>query len=180
VLVAREHRYDKVSLGGYLVDVYCLGVKDVIGPRAVASRELPTFVERYFEGYPAAPVEAPVELARHLVWGSVEYARGLGFEPDRGLAAASELLGPLDGPSAITFGRDGKPVFVQGPRDDAASILRTLEDSVGKDGYEFVAMEGHDHSHAARPAERPGARTGGRMGSVEAVPGSRMWRTRNR
>src|SRR5215470_2903308 len=66
VLVAREHRYDKAAVCGWLVDVYCLGVRDVLGPRAVAERELPAFVERYFDGYPAPAMTAPIELARNL------------------------------------------------------------------------------------------------------------------
>jgi hypothetical protein len=32
VLVARRDRWDKVSVCGYLADVYCLGVKKVLGP----------------------------------------------------------------------------------------------------------------------------------------------------
>lgn len=34
-----------------------------------------------------AAVEAPIELARHLVFGAADYARGLGFEPARDFEA---------------------------------------------------------------------------------------------
>jgi hypothetical protein len=179
-LVAREHRYDKVSVCGYLVDVYCLGVRDVLGPRAVAARELSGFVERYFEGYPAPPPEAPIELGRHLVWGAVEYARGLGFEPPAGFEAAGGHLGALAGSSAITFGRDGKPVFVQRPGDDAVSIARTLEASVGKDNFEIVAGSARESRHGAAQTARPGRGGGARQTAGEAVPGGRQWRSRNR
>jgi len=43
------------------------------------------------------------------VFSAVEYARGLGFEPHADFAPAAGHLGPWTGPSAITFGRDGKP-----------------------------------------------------------------------
>jgi hypothetical protein len=33
VLAARRHRHDKVSVCGYLADVYCLGVKTALGRR---------------------------------------------------------------------------------------------------------------------------------------------------
>jgi hypothetical protein len=180
VLVAREHRYDKVAVGGWLVDVYCLGVRDVMGPRAVAARELPAFVERYFDGFPGTAVAAPIELARHLVWGAVAYARGLGFEPAPDFEASARHLGALEGSSAITFGRDGRPVFVQRPQDDVASVVRTLEGSVGKDGFDVVeSAEREVRQGAARPA-RPGPRGGASRGPGEAVPGSRQWRSRNR
>jgi hypothetical protein len=180
VLVAREHRYDKVAVCGWLVDVYCMGVRDVVGPRAVVGRELPAFVERYFDGFPGAAVEAPIELARHLVWGAVEYARGLGFEPAPDFEPSADHLGPLDGTSDITFGKDGRPTFVQRPQDDAASVVQTLEASVGKDGYDVVESAARTaRQGTARPA-RTGARGGAARGPGEAVPGSRQWRSRNR
>jgi len=138
VLVAREHRYDKVAVCGWLVDVYCMGVRDVLGPRAIAGREVPAFVERYFDGFPGAPVEAPIGLARQLVWGAVEYARGLGFEPAPDFEPSTGHLGALDGKSDITFGRNGRPTFVRRPQDDAASVLTRLEAAVGKDGFDVV------------------------------------------
>lgn len=139
VIVARRRRYDKVSACGYLVDVYCLGVKEVLGPRVLAERDLAAFVEQFFQAYDSPPLVAPVDLARHLVLGAVEYARGLGFEPAADFGRAADHLGPaLTDPSAIRFGRDGKPFFVQGPNDDAASIMRTLERSVGEGKFEFM------------------------------------------
>jgi hypothetical protein len=180
VLIAREHRYDKVMVGGWLVDVYCLGVRDVFGPRAVVGRDLAAFVEDYFDGYPAPAVAAPVELARHLVLGAAEYARGLGFEPPPSLEASTEQLGALEGASAITFGKDGRPVFVRRAQDDVASVVRTLEGSVGEGNFDVVEGHTHEAQHgAARPA-RTGARGGARIGAGEAVPGSRQWRSRNR
>jgi hypothetical protein len=83
VLVAREHPRigDDVTVCGYLVDPYCLGVKNALGPRAMGRKQLHRFVAAFFDGFDGAPLEAPAELARHLVWGAVAYARGLGFEP---------------------------------------------------------------------------------------------------
>lgn len=180
VLVARDHRYEKQALCGYLLDVYCMGVRDVFGPRAVPARETPAFVERYFEGYPAAAVEAPIELARHLVWGAVEYARGLGFEPDSRFAGAQAHLGPLDGAPAITFGRNGRPAYRQRPGDDGAAILRTLAGSAGADGYDLIEGDAHEERVATAHGARHGQRSGGAHSHGDAPVGSRMWRARNR
>lgn len=140
VLVAHERRRapgGEMSVCGYLVDAYCLGVKDALGPRSMSRTGLQRFTERFFDGFDEEPIEAPVELVRHLVWGAVAYARGLGFEPHRDFQAAAGHLEPLDGPSAIGFGRDGKPFYTQGPYDDADRIMRTLDAHVGLDhvGY---------------------------------------------
>jgi hypothetical protein len=48
VLVAREHKYGKVSVCGYLADVYCLGVKNAIGPKIMDELGLRTFVPDFF------------------------------------------------------------------------------------------------------------------------------------
>jgi hypothetical protein len=139
VLVAREERNGRVRVCGWLVDVWCLGVKDVVGPRLMNERRVAEFAGSYFAAYQARPPAAPVELARHLVFGAVAYARSLGFAPAAGFATTTGQLGPWAGPSAIGFGRDGKPFFLQGPRDNAAAILKTLEGSVGRDNFHFLA-----------------------------------------
>jgi hypothetical protein len=138
VLVTREERYGKVRVGGWLVDVWCLGVKDVVGPRVTDERRGAEFTRSYFAAYQAQPLAAPVELARHLVFGAVVYARSLGFAPAPGFETTAGHLGPWAGPSAIGFGRHGKPYFVQGSRDNAAAILETLERSVGPDNFHFL------------------------------------------
>jgi hypothetical protein len=140
VLVTRQERYGKMRLCGWLVDVYCLGVKDVVGPRVMSERRATELTGSFFAAYQARPVEAPLELAQHLVFGAVEYARGLGFEPARGFAATTGELGSWAGPSAISFGRDGKPFFVQGPHDNADAILQTLQRSVGRDNFTFLVQ----------------------------------------
>jgi hypothetical protein len=140
VLVTRQERHARVRLCGWLVDVYCLGVKDVVGPRVMDERHAADFSGSFFAAYQARPLEAPLELARHLVFGAVEYARSLGFEPTRGFAATTGELGSWAGPSAIRFGRDGKPFFVQGPHDNADAVLETLERSVGRGNFTFLVQ----------------------------------------
>jgi hypothetical protein len=140
VLVARRDRPRRVSVCGYLVDVYCLGVKNALGPRMMREDDLRPFRRMFFEAFADAgpPLEAPLDLARHLVCGAVDYARGLGFEPHPDYAPVASHLGRWEEASAITFGRDGVPYYVQGPYDNGASVLRTLNRTVGKDNFHFI------------------------------------------
>jgi len=138
VLVARRHRHDKVSVCGYLVDVHCLGVKNALGPRLMDEPDLVAFRRYFFGAFDADPVAAPLELAQQLVFGAVDYARGLGFEPHADYADVVGHLGDRVGGCDIEFGRDDMPFFVQGPYDDARHILQTLDASVGPGNYHFL------------------------------------------
>src|SRR5690606_34034220 len=88
VLVARRAGEGQAAVCGYLVDVYCLGVKNAWGPRLVYRRDLAACVEECFAAYPADPLPAPLELARQIVYGAVDYAVGLGFAPHPDFALA--------------------------------------------------------------------------------------------
>jgi hypothetical protein len=140
VLVTRQERYGRLRLCRWLVDVYCLGVKDVVGPRVMDERRAADFRSSSFAAYQARPLEPPPELAQHLVFGAVEYARSLGFEPAQGFAATTDQLGSWAGPSAISLGQDGKPFFVQGPHDKTDAVLQTLERSVGPGNLTFLVQ----------------------------------------
>ncbi len=120
------------------LDVYCLGVKNALGPRRMRRGELGSFVRTFFRPWDSGGVPAPVELARELVLGAVEYARTLGFAPHRDFERARGHLGAWEGPGAIRFGCDGKPSFTQGPYDDPGTVMRTLEESVGSGNFHFT------------------------------------------
>ncbi|MEO3892685.1 helix-turn-helix domain-containing protein [Nonomuraea sp. B5E05] len=139
VLVARRHTWDRMTVCGYLADVYCLGVKNAIGPDVLDDLELRRFREYFFGEY-AGWQEAPIELARHLVLGSIDYARTLGFEPDEEFEPVAGALGAWDEKSAITFGRDGRPFYVEGPHDDAAKVLRILRRTLSDDDFDYVTV----------------------------------------
>ncbi|MGW6503760.1 helix-turn-helix domain-containing protein [Nonomuraea angiospora] len=137
VLVARRHTWDRMTVAGFLADVYCLGAKNAIGPDVLDDRDLRRF-RQYFFGEYAGFQEAPIELARNLVFGSVDYARTLGFEPHEDFAPAAEVLGKWEGDAAITFGRDGRPFYAQGPDDDPARVLRTLRRTLSDEDFDYV------------------------------------------
>jgi hypothetical protein len=42
----------------------------------------------------------------------------------------------------LTFGMDGKPMYISGPYDDSERIMRKLADGPGEENYHFV----HAHS----------------------------------
>jgi hypothetical protein len=139
VLIARRGRHNEIGACGYLVDTFCLGVKNTIGPERMHRRDLPGFRALYFAALPAPPLPAPLELAQHLVHGAVAYADGLGLDPHSEFAEARGYLGELREPCAITFGHRGRPLYAAGPHDDSLAIVRRLKASVGSDGFAVAA-----------------------------------------
>lgn len=142
VLVAAPDAREKLSVCGYLVDTWCLGVKNAIGPQQMGRREFQAFKRYYFGPWGSEGIPVSLGLAQHLVLGAAEYARSLGFEPHPDFRGARRMLGSWDGPSAITFGRDGKPYYLNGPDDDPQHVLATLERSVGRDGFRYSVSLG--------------------------------------
>ena len=69
------------------------------------------------------------------------YARELGFEPhaDFGRAAGGSW-GHGTGECQLTFGRDGKPMYISGPDDDGERIIGKLRRGLGDGNYDVVHM----------------------------------------
>ncbi|MDX3613054.1 hypothetical protein [Streptomyces europaeiscabiei] len=139
ILIARQERASRVTLCGFLVDVYCLGVKDTVGPQVMGGGSLDAFVHDYYRAFDQPPLRIGLEQAQSIVHGGVAYARALGFEPAPDFAQAAVHLGE-PGPAAprIGFGRQGRPFYINGPRDDAQKIVRTLERTCGAGNYLYV------------------------------------------
>jgi hypothetical protein len=138
-LVARRRSHRRGATACvYLLDVYCLGVKNAMGPDNLDDRGLRRLTDRVFRSYQTPPIPAPIELVRDLVLGAAEYAHNLGFAPHPDFHHARAHLGHWTGPSAITFGRDGKPTYVSGPYDDAEQIIHTLRHAVGRKGFDYT------------------------------------------
>jgi hypothetical protein len=138
-LVARRRRHRRgATLCVYLLDVYCLGVKNALGPDTIDEQALRRLTNHAFSAYETPPIPAPIELVRELVLGAADYARHLGFAPHPDFEQARPHLGPWAGPSAITFGRDGKPTYIAGPYDDTDHIIRNLQRAVGRKGFNYT------------------------------------------
>jgi len=138
-LVARAGDGHRVMVCGCLVDTFCLGVKNALGPQRMHTRDLPDFVRLFFAGYPAPPLRAPLSLAQHVVHGAVAFAAALGLDPHPDFAQVRGFLGELREPCAIAFGERGRPVYVVGPHDDPVAVTRTLRASVGGGGFTVAA-----------------------------------------
>jgi hypothetical protein len=142
VCLSRELPGGSVAFGVFLVDRYCLGVKnafaDVAGRFAYEDR----IVGKLRSG--SGVRELSPAAARKLVEGSVAYAAALGLHPHADYHKAKRIFGDIDAAECkeeFEFGKDGKPCFIAGPNDTPERcrlILHTLERACGPDGFEYL------------------------------------------
>jgi hypothetical protein len=115
VILTRKTGPRSLVMAGFLVDVYCLGVKDAF-LRDIEEGEIKAVLEP-FESY--APLEAvDPAYARKLLRDAAAYARSLGLEPHGDYAAAESLFGGAAAEACeveFQFGYEGKPLYIPGP-----------------------------------------------------------------
>jgi hypothetical protein len=142
VLISRKLKSGHVAFVIFLVDVYCLGVKDVTLGVAPRSRYDFQVYGKLSEQYRL--VGLTPEAARKLVEGAVEYARDLGLPPHPDYRKAGPIFGDIDAEACreeFVYGQDGKPCFFAGPYDSpwrCKQIIRTLTDRCGPDGFHYL------------------------------------------
>lgn len=142
ILLARQQPDGDFCFAIYLVDKYCLGVKDTFA-KANYSRSRYQSEVRDGISVESNLKKCPLELAHQMIYASIEYAAQFGFEPHKDFALAQYLLQPrgeLPEPYKLTFGRDGKPFYIAGPRDNAQRIVRQLEKTAGTGNYDYLVV----------------------------------------
>jgi hypothetical protein len=140
VLVAREQPDGNICYGLYLIDNFCLGLKNTIARTNLSPVRYQKDVEDKFRGTP--PIKCSPELANQMIYGAIEYAAKYGFSPQKDFELTQYLLAPrgeLAEPYKLTFGQDGKPLFVAGPYDDANAIIKQLEQTAGPGNFDYIA-----------------------------------------
>ena len=148
VVVCRYKSGGRVETGSFLVDVYCLGVKDAFFRTFDEGEFREDCLARYFpDGLPAPK---PASWGRKLVEEAARYAASLGFAPPPDYKKGARVFGGVDASDCdeeFVFGNEGKPLYVQGPYDGGAKaerILATLRAKLGDDGFHYIIPMGVD------------------------------------
>jgi hypothetical protein len=142
VCLSREQPNGFVAFAVFLLDRYCLGVKDVIID--VTSRfHYDGKFHRTHRSLGTKEAIRPAK-ARKLVEEAVAYAHTLGLPPHADYPSAARLFGDID-PAECTetfeFGKDGKPFFIAGPHDTperCRRILAAVERACGPEGFHYT------------------------------------------
>ncbi len=139
----------------FLIDMFCLGVKDVnVRPCGPADlREMLESMDRQ-SGYQAVTPG----VARGFVEAAVAYAANLGLAPHADYSKAAGIWGQIEAlpvPAHLTFGKNGRPTYIAGPHDDNARqnmIFRKLAEHVGEGNFDFVIAPQIDDRFGSFPS----------------------------
>lgn len=115
--LARGATRDRLFVASFLIDTYCLGVKDAF-VRSAGGDEFAFYFDAMAEEAPLKEVDPA--YARKLLREAAAWAQSIGFAPHRDFATVEQMFGDVD-PAACEvefhFGRDGQPVYLAGPSD---------------------------------------------------------------
>ena len=141
LVLARKAADGRMAVITFLVDVYCVGVKDVI-LRLDGAYEIQEFIDRLNDTQPLVAIEP--SRARKLLRDLVAWSRSIGLAPHPDYAAAEPLFGDVSADAcaeSFSFGKDGKPFLIQGPSDTPARTRKRIEAmrrALGDDGFDYM------------------------------------------
>jgi hypothetical protein len=142
IVLVRRQPDGNLVFGNYLVDYYCLGLKDTDSAADVSPGKFRRdYLPKVFRTGP--PVELSPAVAHEIIYGGIEYAAQFGFRPHRDFRRSQYVLDPPDRhprSGEIEFGYKGKPLFIQGPYDDVDAILRKLTRSAGEGNFDYLVQ----------------------------------------
>jgi hypothetical protein len=140
LILARGATPHLLATGSFLLDVFCLGIKDVTFG-TFEHDEFAMYVEATDAGSPLVSI-APGD-ARKLMRDLAVWSQSIGFPPHRDFAAVERIFGDVSADESeadFPFGHDGKPIYIPGPFESATLIRRRIEQlqkHLGNDGFEF-------------------------------------------
>jgi hypothetical protein len=143
IVIARRHPDGRVACGLFLVDVFCLGVKNAHW-QILPESEYETMKRKMQSAGGAFDVVTPEHLVK-LVYGAVDFAQSFGFPPHHDYRHARMLLAGIDAAACrdiFEYGHEGKPMFVQGPYDSEAKVRTILDRLKAVEGDYVIGMRG--------------------------------------
>lgn len=139
VVVAKQVPNGMVFASVFMIDVFCLGVKDCFSMyKSLVEYEQFKYMVVYDE------VKMDACCAKKLVLDSVTYARKFYLQPHEDYHESQKVLEGIDetlSSSEFEFGRDGMPLYCADPHDTSGrvkEILKLLGQHAGEGNFHFM------------------------------------------
>ena len=143
IIVTRIHGTGKFTCGIYLVDIFCLGLKNTSLIFNKDTFDYQTLFNSIADSHDGAMMPIDYVLAHNIIYGAIGYAEDLGFKPEKDWALTQFILEEDTEDIElieVEFGQDGKPLYIAGPYDNVIAIQNKLNKNVGAGNYHFVSL----------------------------------------
>jgi hypothetical protein len=127
LLVARGASSSYVRMSAFLIDVWSLGIKDVIFEE-LDGDAFDLYLDRMNAGSPLISVDPG--YARKLLRDLAVWSASIGFTPHRDFAKVERIFGEVSADACdavFSFGRESKPVYISGPSETVNQVISRSE-----------------------------------------------------
>lgn len=146
IFVSRIHTNGNVTFAMYLIDLFCLGIKESLYYFNQTKRDYNNFLNKMKENVRIEKVD--YLLVHNIIFAAIEYADELGFKPTKHFTSVSQYILEEDTDEVelmdISCGCNGKPMFIKTEfmsNGEAKRVIAQLDRSVGKGNYSVILNE---------------------------------------
>jgi hypothetical protein len=142
IIVMRQHTTGNITLGFYLVDLLCLGIKDTYYIFNTTQED----AEEKFESHQDIFEEIDYNLAHNIVFAGHDFAMEYDIPPHKDFVLTKFILdednddiGLID--IAVGDARDGKPHLMINPQGQGKWALEKLVKNAGEGNYHYTTED---------------------------------------
>lgn len=140
ILISRKQPNGNLAFGVFMVDIFCLGLKNTFCNANVPLDEYENTLKEKIYSL-TSHIDCDVDLAHQIIYGAIDFARELGFEPQKDFKLSRYILEELSekhNSTHLEFGKNGKPFYIAGPNDNADYVMRKLSEKTGDSNFNFT------------------------------------------
>jgi len=140
VSVARAHKNGNLTVGVYLVDLFCLGIKDSMFCFNVSKQEY----EDKIVNASAGMIVVDYDFAHNLLFGADIYSEELGLKAHHSFKLTQYILDEDTEDKKLiefNFGDKGMPHLVINPTENRTREINILTKNLGENGFRITSPE---------------------------------------
>jgi hypothetical protein len=145
IFVSRELAKGFYVFISYLVDFWCLGLKDTLLKFGISQGDLSFIYSQCHDDL----VTIPYQDARNLILGAIDFAKAIDISPHSSWNGMSSFFieAHLPYEKKFSFGRKGKPFYFSGPNDHKLYNVKEVIKKVLNVGGDYVVHVPEDSIH---------------------------------
>jgi hypothetical protein len=143
IFITRKHSNGNFTAGFYLVDLFCLGVKDAFYYFNLPDYEIKNIIDNANDSGESI-VECDYALAHNIIYGALDFAEEYGFNPHKDFAIAKYILAEDDDTTPfmdIEFGENGIPCLLVSKDRPLTREIAILKKNAAPGKYKIVDID---------------------------------------